>query len=101
MENTGEIYSFHVQKINELEKLALQTSNRTISSIENAVATWDAAGEKPFELEPDILRLKNVHGKLCEWEIKMLKSMGRADLHDRIHLLEQFSAIFNEIEVMI
>lgn len=80
--------------IEELEKLTLEKANRALSSIENALAVWEASAEKPEELKPRINRLRYFYQALSAWEKKMLQAMARnADIGARIAYLREFSDI--------
>ncbi len=82
------------QQIDSLERDALNASNRIISSIENAMAVWEAAKDKPDGLEMTMTRLRNVRERLCVWEAGLLKSAGRSGLPERVRQLQKFSEIF-------
>jgi primosomal protein N'' len=83
-----------ISEVDELEKLSIEKSNRVISAIENALAAWDAAEEKPPGLEPRINRLKHMHEALSRWERKMLKSMAKKeDMDGRLERLREFGGI--------
>lgn len=77
-----------------LEKESLEKANRAISSIENALATWNAAKVKPVDLAPRVNKLRYFHDALSTWEKKMLKAMGTTqDVQERIGRLREFSDI--------
>ncbi len=87
--------SFQIDRLDDLERLALSASNKVITAIESAVAVWNAAGQRPAELKPRIIRLQYLHGSLSIWEQKMLRSLGRGDMTYRVDMLRQFSRIFD------
>lgn len=77
-----------------LEAEAIQASNRIIIAIEDLVATWDAAVQKPLVYAPIIVQMKYVHQALSDWERRMLKTRGTVDVVGRERLLRQFCRIF-------
>ena len=81
--------------IDELEGLALEESNRIISSIESLMATWELADDKPQEYASDVHRLRFVHQSLSDWERRMLRRSGRMGAEERMSMLRQFSRIFD------
>lgn len=83
------------REVEHLETLALDASNKTISAIECLLAAWEGAAEKPEDFEQDVLRYKYVLDSLANWEQRMLKSRGRAEMDERLEILRQFSLIFN------
>lgn len=77
-----------------LEKESLAKANKAISSIENALATWNAAKIKPDALAPRVNKLRYFHDALSRWEKKMLKAMSTTpDVQTRIGRLREFSDI--------
>ncbi|MEW6721941.1 MAG: hypothetical protein AB1324_01625 [Candidatus Micrarchaeota archaeon] len=89
----GDGYSFAVEDMEKMEKLAIATSNRVMSAIESAVASFEAAGERPASLKPRIVRLKSVHSSLSVWERDMLLA-ARGTIEKRLSLLRKFGQIF-------
>jgi hypothetical protein len=78
-------------EIEGLEKETMDKVNHTISALETAMATWDAAGRKPPELKPKFVRYKLVHEILTRWQTKALRSMGRStNIDERVGLLREF-----------
>lgn len=79
--------------ISELEKMELETLgkvSRTLSTIENAIALYDASEEKPEDLKARISRLKIFHEKLSNWEREMLIARTRKNIEKRYDMLEKF-----------
>lgn len=80
--------------LEEMEKLTLEKANKALSTIESALAIWDASKEKPEELRPRIGRLKYFYEALSGWEKRMLQSMAKKESMDaRIEHLREFSDI--------
>lgn len=80
--------------IEKMERLALEKANKALSTIESALAAWDASMEKPEALMPRIGRLKYFYEALSGWERKMLRSMAKTEGMDaRIGRLREFSDI--------
>ena len=82
--------------LDELEGLALKSSNHAISEIESLLATWELAKDRPQEYADDVARYRSVHQSLSDWERRMLKSIGKADDRERAVLLRDFSRIFKQ-----
>jgi hypothetical protein len=80
--------------LDELEGLAIQSSNRAISAIESLIATWELSSDRPQEFEGDLVRFRDMHRTLSDWERRMLKSAGKANAAEREVLLREFSRIF-------
>jgi Lon protease-like protein len=77
-----------------LEKDSLAKANRAISSIENALAVWNASKVKPEEMAARVNKLRYFHDALSRWEKKMLKAMASTqDVQERIGRLREFSDI--------
>jgi hypothetical protein len=95
----GESFTFDIKDMEEMESLALSTSNRIISAIEVAVSSYEAAGEKPAELKPRILRLKAVHEALSLWERNTILSRAKSSMDARVSQLRRFAEILRHPEV--
>ncbi len=92
----GERFSFDIKDMDRMESLALEESNRIIGAIEVAVASWEAAGERPVELRPRILKLKDIHRSLSVWERSMLLSLAKKSMERRIAQLARFAEILGK-----
>ena len=80
--------------ISEMERLALEKANKTVSAIENAVAVWEASPVKPEDLKERITRLRYFYEDISRWEKKTLQTLGREDRMDaRIERLKEFVEI--------
>ncbi len=85
---------YSLSDVTTMERKCLEKANKAISAIENAIAVWDAAKEKPAELEPRLQKMRYFHDSLSVWEKKMLKAMTRKeDINTRIQRLREFSDI--------
>ena len=84
--------------IGEVEEEVLAKANRAISLLEEAIAAWDMAKEKPPELRATIGRYKRFHEELSGWERRMLQSRGKSDYNARVRMLEEFAAICRAYE---
>jgi hypothetical protein len=77
--------------IDGIEKEAIEKVNRTITILEGALATWDAAREKPMDLRDRFSRYKQFRDALATWETKALRSRGkREDFEARVQRLREF-----------
>lgn len=76
------------------ESETISRVNKTLSTIEKAVAAWDASKEKPLTLRLKIMHLKRFHSQLSKWERKMLLSISRHEATSkRVMLLREFTEI--------
>ncbi len=91
--------SISQENIGEVEKEALAMANKAISLLEQAIAAWDNAKDKPPELKETIQRYRRFHEALSDWEKRMLQSMGKADFNARVRMLEEFVRISKSYEV--
>jgi septation ring formation regulator EzrA len=80
----------------EMESEAQTKVNKSITSIEIAMARWDNAKEKPPHLKERINDLKISHKLFSEWQKKSLK--GQKDLPSVIARLNEFGNICNYLK---
>jgi hypothetical protein len=86
--------SYSPYDLDKMEKLTLEKANKCISAIENAIAVWELAKDKPEDMESQISRMKNFYEALTSWEKKMLKSMGKkGKIKNRVDRLKEFISI--------
>lgn len=77
--------------IDDVEQQAIDKVNRTITILEGALATWDAAKEKPMDLKDRFARYRQFHDALAAWETKALKARDKTeDLNSRVQRLREF-----------
>jgi len=80
--------------IEEVEKETIEKVSRTISVLENSIAIWEAAKDKPDNLREEFERFKGFCKALSEWETKELKMKRKGvDFGNRIGLLKEFTDI--------
>lgn len=89
---TKRVERFDIAEVEKTERLALDTANKTISAIENAMAMWDSTKQKPQDLKESMVRLRYFHGALSDWARKMLRSR-KSDINMRVEFLREFSNI--------
>lgn len=75
--------------IDQVEKEIMASVNKTISSIEKVLATWDLLLEKPEDLKDKIKRYKWLHDELCKWEKEMLTTKKK-DFQSRVERVWKF-----------
>lgn len=75
--------------IKQMEKLTVQRVNNTLKVIENALETWDASQSKPQDLFPRVVKLKEFHNALTEWNRKMQQTR-EADVDTKVGVLREF-----------
>jgi hypothetical protein len=79
------------RNIDQVEKETIDKVNKTLSALETAIASWDAAKEKPEDLRPKFQRYRRLHDVLSEWEAKVLRDRTKdTDYDTRIHRLHEF-----------
>ncbi|MDD5172288.1 MAG: hypothetical protein PHF60_04605 [Candidatus ainarchaeum sp.] len=77
--------------IDVVEKEAIEKVNRTITVLEGALATWDAAKEKPVDLKDRFSKYKQFHDALMSWETRALRSKGKTEnINSRVQRLREF-----------
>ena len=77
--------------IDLIENQAIDKVNRTITVLEGALATWEAAKEKPMDLKERFMRYRQFRDALAMWETKALRSRGKKeDLNSRVQRLREF-----------
>ena len=82
------------KNIDQVEQEILRHVNKTISQLEEALAVWEASGEKPEALRPKAMEYKQLHAALSQWEKKVLQYLGKKpDFRTRSKLLEEFAEI--------
>jgi hypothetical protein len=90
LEVLGEDYA---RQIDELEKVTREKVSDTLSSIDVAIASYDAAKKKPPGLKERIARLKKIKDALEDWERESLQSAKTKDLWSRVDRLKKFTDI--------
>jgi hypothetical protein len=83
----------YAEQIEDLEKLTREKVSDTLSSIEVAVSSYDAAKKKPAGLKERVQRLKKIKAALEEWERESLQSARMKDLWARVERLRKFTEI--------
>ena len=82
------------KELRKVEDETLRKVNSTISSLEIAIAGWNASKEKPEELARKYRNYVWLHEELSKWATRLLKSRkGKADFDERIGLLGEFVKI--------
>lgn len=81
-----------INSLDEAESRAIEKVSHTLSTIENAIAVWDAAKNKPVHLRARVDRLRQIHEALVRWERKALKAKAeQPSLEQRMCLMHEFS----------
>ena len=82
------------RNIDKVEKETIDRANKALSTLEVAIASWDAAAKKPLHLKDKFMRYRKLHDALSEWEKKMLRSIGKREDYDtRVSRLQEFVTI--------
>ncbi len=87
------------KELRKLEDETLRKVNSTISSLEIAIAGWNASKERPDDLAHKYRNYIWLHEELSRWATRFLKSRKRRPKFDeRIGLLSEFVKICNSYE---
>ncbi|MFN7991181.1 MAG: hypothetical protein U0R44_03405 [Candidatus Micrarchaeia archaeon] len=79
------------ETIEEAEKETIQKVSRAISTLENALASWEASKDKPEDLEREFRKYKEFHDELERWEREMLIVKGEElNFFKRVERLRRF-----------
>ncbi|MBI5226981.1 hypothetical protein HY988_00200 [Candidatus Micrarchaeota archaeon] len=89
------------EKVSTLEEQTEKNISKTLSAIETAIESWNAAGKQPPSLQSKISRLKNFYNELMIWEKKSIQKKGTKDLSGRVKRLNQFIEICSKQEQII
>jgi len=90
--DSGETGDYEAE-IAALEEETEQKVSQAMSSIESAVESWKAAGNKPVDLRPTIERLQRFYEELVRWEKKSIEHKKEKDFDTRIARLREFTEI--------
>jgi len=82
------------ENIDKTERDVIMKANKAIVGLESALASWDAADDKPDYLRGEFEKYRLLHDALVDWETDMLRSMGqRMDFFERVDRLKEFIRI--------
>lgn len=85
---------YSASDVEQMEQLTMNKANKALTTIESALAAWDASEEKPEDMALVVNRLRFFHDAVAEWEKKMLISISKgADISERVERLREFSNI--------
>jgi phage gp16-like protein len=86
------------EELAAIEEETEQKVSQTLSSIEEAVEAWKAAGKKPPELKDTITQLQRFYDDLVQWEKRTLRGKKTEDLETRINRLSEFAKLCAKYE---
>ncbi len=81
----------------ELESETRRMVSISLSKLEIALSEWDAAKQKPRDLEGEVAALRHFHGMLSGWEKESLK--GAPGTKAALLRLRRFSEICRKMEL--
>jgi len=64
--------------IDQFEKEALDTVKKTLSALEQAIAAWEGAKERPKDLEESYRKYKWMQEELSKWTREFIQKSGRS-----------------------
>ena len=76
-----------------VEEETIRRVNRTITSIEDFLARWDAAKTKPDDMFPSVVKMRQFQDALTGWQREAVKAKSRKDEEGRIKRLKDFVLI--------
>lgn len=79
--------------IDKVEQETFEIVNKTISSLESAIANFDNAKKKPEQHRKKIERLRELHEVLFGWARDFLMRPKEEDFETRIERLREFTEI--------
>ncbi|MBD3210606.1 hypothetical protein GF318_04470 [Candidatus Micrarchaeota archaeon] len=79
--------------IASVEKETIERVNRTISSIEEFLAKWEASKIKPDVMLPQVERIREFREALEKWEKKAVKGQTKKNEKARLKRLHDFVTI--------
>jgi hypothetical protein len=77
--------------IASVEEETVRRVNRTLTAIDGFLAKWDASKVKPDDMFPQIVKIKQFHDALLNWQKASLK--GKRDEEARMRRLRDFVLI--------
>jgi len=83
----------YVRKIEDMEELTRNKVSDTLSAVDVAIASYDAAKKKPPGLKPRVDRLRKIKNALEKWEKESLQNASTKDVNSRIKRLWKFTEI--------
>jgi len=83
----------YINEIEDLEELTREKVSSTLSAIDVAITSYDAAKKKPPALKPRVERLKKIKGALEKWEKESLLNARTKDINASIERLTKFTQI--------
>lgn len=76
--------------VGSVEDDTIRRVARTISTIENFLAKWDASRIKPDAMFPHVTRIRQFHTELLQWQRAAVKARGREDEESQVRRLRDF-----------
>ncbi len=76
-----------------VEAETIKRVNKTLSSIEEFLARWDASGVKPDDMFPQVVKIRQFHDALLGWQKTAVKAQGRETEESRLKRLRDFVLI--------
>ena len=76
--------------IASVEDETIRRVNRTLTTIEDFLAKWDASRARPDSMFPHITKIRQFHDALVSWQSGALRSRGKAGDEERIKRLRDF-----------
>ena len=96
---TGKKPTMSEKELRKIEDETLAKVNSAISSLEIAIAGWNASEKKPEDLVKKYRNYVWLHEELSRWATRMLKSRkNKTNFDERIGLLGEFVKICNSYE---
>ncbi len=76
-----------------VEAETVKRVNRTITTLEEFLARWDASGVKPDDMFPQVVKIRQFHDALLGWQKGAVRAQGRETDESRLKRLREFVLI--------
>jgi hypothetical protein len=81
------------RNMTSVEETTISRVDRTISTIEEFLARWDASKIKPDDMFPQVVKIKRFKDALLAWQKEAVRARGKADDESRMKRLRDFVLI--------
>ncbi len=76
-----------------VEAETIKRVNKTIATIEEFLARWDASSIKPDDMFPQVVKIRQFHDALLGWQKTAVRAQGRETEESRLKRLRDFVLI--------
>ncbi len=76
-----------------VETETIKRVNKTITTLEEFLARWDASNIKPDDMFPQVIKIRQFHDALLSWQKTAIKAQGKETEQSRLKRLRDFVLI--------